>query len=120
MHHMVTGKWCPQPWSKNELALTGWYNFLNKVQSNAGSSAAIQAPQIEIPQVASVYPKVPFIVQVIVPNLNIRKTPDGEKTGKVTGLGKFTITEVSEDWGKLKSGAGYIYLKNTNYVKILG
>jgi hypothetical protein len=48
----------------------------------------------------------------------IRKTPNGQKTGKHTGKGKFTITQVDGDWGKLKSGAGYIYLKNPSYVKI--
>ena len=47
-----------------------------------------------------------------------RKTPNGEKTGETTGKGKFTIVEVNGDWGKLKSGAGYIYLKNASYVKI--
>ena len=32
MHHMRTGKWCPQPWTKNEAALAGWYDFLKRLQ----------------------------------------------------------------------------------------
>lgn len=117
MHHEVTGKWCPQPWSKNELALTGWYNFLNKIKAGAGSSIAIQPTSQMQPAPAAAFPQVPFLVQVIIPNLNIRKSPNGEKTGKVTGIGKFTIVDVQNGWGKLKSGAGYIYLKNPEYVK---
>lgn len=119
MHHMVTGKWCPQPWCKNPLALTNWYNFLNKVKAGAGSNAAIQptTPVTSIP--AAAYPKTPFLVQVKVPDLNIRKTPNGEKIGRYTGIGKFTITEVQNDWGKLKSSLGYIYLANDKYVTII-
>lgn len=32
MHHMRTGKLCPQPWTKNENALNGWYDFLKRLQ----------------------------------------------------------------------------------------
>jgi len=32
MHHMRTGKWCPQMWTKNEKALSGWYDFLKRLQ----------------------------------------------------------------------------------------
>ncbi|MCD7811799.1 MAG: N-acetylmuramoyl-L-alanine amidase, partial [Ruminococcus sp.] len=68
------------------------------------------------------YPAVPFKVQVLVSDLNIRKGAGTSyaKTGKYTGKGTFTITEVSNGWGKLKSGAGWIYLENASYVKILG
>lgn len=37
-----------------------------------------------------------------------------------TGKGVFTITEVNDGWGKLKSGAGWIYLENKEYVTVLG
>ena len=61
---------------------------------------------------------VPFVVKVDIPDLVIRKgagtnTP---KTGKYTGIGTFTITEVktgkgsTKGWGKLNSGAGWIAL----------
>lgn len=119
MHHMVTGKMCPQPWCKNELALPQWYNFLNKIKAGAGSSAALQPTKPVTNTPATAYPKVPFIVQVKVPDLNIRKTPNGTKIGRYTGIGKFTITEVQGDWGKLKSGLGYIYLGNNQYTTII-
>lgn len=63
-------------------------------------------------------PDVPFTVKVSISDLNIRKGPgtDYAKTGKFTGKGVFTIVEVqsgpgsSADWGRLKSGAGWISL----------
>ena len=59
--------------------------------------------------------KTTFRVRVKIPNLNIRKSPNGKITGKYTGKGIFTIVEVQGDWGKLKSGAGWIYLANKSY-----
>ena len=59
-----------------------------------------------------------FLVSVDITNLNIRKGPGTNyvATGKHTGKGVFTITEVKsgkgsvKGWGKLKSGAGWISL----------
>lgn len=53
----------------------------------------------------------PFKVKVSADDLRIRKTPSlkGEIAG-YTGKGIFTITEEKGDWGKLKSGAGWICL----------
>lgn len=58
-----------------------------------------------------------FKVKVSADDLRIRKTPSlqGEITG-YTGKGIFTITEEKGDWGKLKSGAGWICL-TVNCVK---
>lgn len=64
------------------------------------------------------FPAVPFRVQVLVSDLNIRKTPGGVKTGKYTGKGTFTITEISNGWGRLKSGVGWIWLKNPSYCTV--
>lgn len=60
----------------------------------------------------------PFLVKVSITDLNIRKGAgtDTDKTGKYTGIGVFTIMEVrsgkgsTAEWGKLKSGAGWISL----------
>ena len=51
-------------------------------------------------------------MRVSIPDLNIRKGPGKEyaRTGQFTGIGEFTIVEVSGNWGKLKSGAGWISL----------
>ena len=62
--------------------------------------------------------KVPFLVRVDVDDLNIRKGAGTNyaRTGKYTGKGVFTITDVkpgkgsTAGWGKLKSGAGWISL----------
>lgn len=65
------------------------------------------------------FPNTPFTVNVIVTDLNIRTSPS--MSGKVvgqTGKGVFTITAVSNGWGKLKSGAGWIYLENASYCTI--
>lgn len=59
-----------------------------------------------------------FVVKVSINNLNIRKGPGTNyaATGRFTGIGAFTITEVrtgagsNAGWGKLKSGAGWISL----------
>jgi hypothetical protein len=59
-----------------------------------------------------------FSVRVDITDLNIRRGPGTNyaKTGKCTGKGVFTITEVKSGkgstagWGKLKSGAGWISL----------
>lgn len=62
------------------------------------------------------FPAVPFRVQVIIDDLNYRSRPsmDGTIKGQ-TGKGVFTIVEVKDGWGKLKSGAGWIWLKNPSY-----
>lgn len=60
----------------------------------------------------------PFLVQVSISDLNIRKGPGTNyaKTGMYTGKGVFTIVEVKTGtgskagWGRLKSGAGWISL----------
>ena len=66
--------------------------------------------------------KVPFTVTVAISDLSIRKGPgeNYDKTGRVTGKGIFTIVEVKDGWGKLKSGAGWIPLSLENVGSISG
>jgi len=70
---------------------------------------------------ASKFPNVPFLVKVIISGLNYRSTPSmsGAVKGQ-TGKGVFTIVEVNNGWGKLKSGVGWIYLENPSYCTING
>ena len=83
-------------------------------------SGTTQAPGAA-PEAVQGFPETPFTVRVIVPDLNYRKGPGMSYTVKgQTGKGVFTITEVQDGWGKLKSGAGWIYLENPNYCTILG
>ena len=53
-----------------------------------------------------------YKVRVCIDNLNIRTGAgtDYPKTGKYTGKGVFTIVETKGNWGKLKSGSGWICL----------
>lgn len=65
------------------------------------------------------FPAVPFLVKIIISDLNYRDQPsmDGTVKGQ-TGKGTFTITKLSGSWGYLKSGAGWIYLGNPAYCTI--
>ena len=64
------------------------------------------------------YPKVPFLVTVLIDDLWIRKEPNGANV-KFIPKNTYTITEVKDGcWGKLKSGAGWIWIANPSYVKI--
>ena len=79
--------------------------ILNAILATAGGAASAPAA-------------VPFTVKVSVSDLRIRSGPstDTAATGKFTGIGVFTITEVKDGpgsangWGRLKSGAGWISL----------
>lgn len=67
------------------------------------------------------FPSVPFTVQVLISDLNYRDQPSMSGTVKgQTGKGVFTIVATSGSWGKLKSGAGWIYLANPAYCTIGG
>lgn len=67
------------------------------------------------------FPDVPFTVKVIINDLNYRKGPGmNYAVNGQTGRGVFTIVEVQNGWGKLKSGAGWIYLENPDYCTIQG
>ena len=59
----------------------------------------------------------PFKVRVRIDDLNYRSLPSikGEILGQ-TGKGVFTIVEVSDGWGRLKSNAGWINLNYTTKV----
>ena len=61
---------------------------------------------------------VPFIVRIGIDDLNIRTGPGVgyPRTGIYTGKGAFTIVEVKGNWGRLKSGAGWICLGYTTRV----
>ena len=74
----------------------------------------------------SPFPIVPFLVRVVIPDLNIRTSPgsadNSNLSGKYTDIGTFTIVEISGSWGLLKSYRkkrnGWIYLGNPDYCEI--
>jgi hypothetical protein len=75
----------------------------------------------ESPDTVTEFPAVPFTVKVLIDDLNYRSEPsmDGAVKGQ-TGKGVFTIVEVSDGWGRLKSGAGWIWLENPSYCTVQG
>lgn len=119
MHHHVTGKICPNPWCVNESALTQWNEFLSQI----GNIPTIMTIPVAVAQPKNPEPSSPqpFLVKVLVSDLNIRKSPNGKKLNKYTGKGIFTIIEEKNGWGLLKSYAksrnGWIYLNNRTYVE---
>ncbi len=68
------------------------------------------------PDTVTTFPAAPFTVKVIIHDLNYRSKPlmNGKVNGQ-TGKGVFTIVEVRDGWGRLKSGAGWIWLCNPSY-----
>ena len=110
VHRWFANKSCPGDWLYNRLG-----DLASKVTAALGGQA--EATPTET---ATSFPAVPFIVKVLIDDLNYRSEPS--MSGKVlgqTGKGAFTITKVSDGWGKLKSGAGWIYLENPNYCTAL-
>ena len=106
VHRWFANKSCPGNWLYSRLG-----DLAAKVTAQLGGTSQ---------QTVNSFPSCPFTVQVIIDDLNIRTSAGmGDNlTGKVTGKGIFTITEVKDGWGKLKSGAGWIYLENPSYVTI--
>lgn len=60
---------------------------------------------------------IPFLVKVSIKDLYIRKGPGTSYKNKgFIKPGTYTIVEVDGEWGKLKSGAGWICLKYVNRI----
>lgn len=101
--------------------MDGFRADVKKAMNGVSPSTTPSTPVVKEEEVEKVtsYPKVPFLVTVLIPDLNYRATPSLTGTVKgQTGKGSFTITQVSGEWGKLKSGAGWINIARPDYVKI--
>ena len=87
--------------------------ILKAILATAGGATPTPTPAV-----------VPFTAKVSIPDLRIRSGPgtNTAATGKFTGIGVFTITEVKDGpgstkgWGRLKSGAGWISLDYTQKI----
>lgn len=109
VHRWFANKACPGDWLFSRLG-----DLATRVTSNLSGETNSASTD------SKSYPAPPFQVKVIVDDLNYRSEPS--MSGKVngqTGKGTFTISDVSGNWGKLKSGAGWIYLANSEYCTIL-
>lgn len=73
----------------------------------------------DLGEIVTTFPATPFTVQVKINDLCIREKPTtNSNTEKCTGIGSFTIVEVQNGWGRLLSGAGWIYIASKNYCTI--
>lgn len=102
MHHMVTGKVCPQPWCKREDALAGWYDFLKKVGGGVTPTPT--------PVTTSYWVKV-----TARDGLNVRKGP-GVSNSVVMALNYERYVQIIKEqngWGLLSDNSGWINLKYT-------
>ena len=92
----------------------GWIWLENPSYCAIGASVAPAAPvtPVEAPKPS------PYLVKVTDSALNIRKGPGTQYAvvGCIRNKGTYTIVETQSNWGRLKSGAGWICL---NYTKKL-
>lgn len=109
VHRWFANKACPGDYIYNRLGqIATEVNAILNGTETATATSAVETTESTIP----------FKVKISSTKLNIRTGPgkNYKVTGKYTGAGIFTITEVSEGegssagWGKLKSGAGWISL----------
>lgn len=93
--------------------------FRKAVKAAMGSVETKPKQETPMPSVNG-FPALPFRVKVLRSDLSYRSEPSfsGKVNGQ-TGRGVFTIVEVrNEGWGRLKSGVGWIWLKDLSYCKI--
>lgn len=111
VHRWFKNKACPGDYIYERLG-----QIAAEVNARLGSGSSNQSE----PTHSVAFPATPFEVKVIVDDLNYRSEPAmGDNVKGQTGKGVFTIVAVEGKWGKLKSGAGWIYLGNSDYCKIL-
>lgn len=115
-HNYFAATACPGPYLKSKFQYIA--DEVNKrLASDSIPDSAVSNSSGASSNVA--LPNVPFTVNVIVDDLNYRSAPSMKSKVKgQTGKGVFTITKVSEGWGKLKSGVGWIWLGNPKYLTI--
>lgn len=122
VHRWFANKTCPGDYIYNRLGqIASEVNaILNSDSTTTSTTSTTSSTTVSaVDYSTGSYPDVPFAVQVLIDNLNYRSAPS--MTGPIVGQctkGVYTIVEVSEGWGKLKSGAGWIWLGNESYTKI--
>lgn len=113
VHRWFANKSCPGDWMYQRMG-----DLAAKVTAKLGGATTTE-PEKTPDTTTNNFPAVPFTVDVKIDDLNYRSKPSMEGTVKgQTGKGVFTIIEVNGGWGKLKSGAGWIWLGNPKYCTI--
>ena len=113
VHCWFANKSCPGDWLYSRLG-----DVATKVTARLGGATTTE-PEKTPDASTNNFPAVPFTVNVKIDDLNYRSQPsmDGIVKGQI-GKGVFTIVEVNNGWGKLKSGVGWIWLGNPQYCTI--
>lgn len=104
-HCMFQSTECPGPYIKKNIQ-----NFIDSINFHL----SVLDGNVPDPK-----PSDSFLVKVTADCLNIRNGPGTKykKVGEITDYGVYTIIETYGNWGKLKSGAGWISLRYTKGVK---
>lgn len=116
-HYDVTGKQCPLYWSPTKY--TSKQTADVRFKTFKKSVAEIMGAKIEVAEKGN-----SFRVRVLDVALNIRSAPgtSNKITGVIRDNGIYTIVEVKKvggvEWGRLKSGAGWISLGNKYVIKL--
>lgn len=113
VHRWFANKSCPGDWLYSRLS-----SLARTVTDKLGENNVVKNGNTDY---VNKLPSVPFSVHVLIDDLNYRSGPSMKSAVKgTTGIGTFTIVEVRDGWGRLKSDAGWIWLKNQSYCTILG
>lgn len=113
VHRWFANKSCPGDWMYQRMG-----DLAAKVTAKLGGTTTTRPEKIPNTTTNN-FPATPFTVNVKIDDLNYRSQPSmGGAVKGQTGKGVFTIIEVNNGWGKLKSGAGWIWLGNSQYCTI--
>ena len=113
VHRWFANKSCPGDWMYQRMG-----DLAAKVTAKLGGVTTTE-PEKTPDTTTNNFPAVPFTVNVKIDDLNYRSQPSMEGAVKgQTGKGVFTIVEVNNGWGKLKSGVDWIWLGNPQYCTI--
>ena len=117
MHKQFWATSCPGPYLEDIIRS---HKFENDILAQIHSPIIVPTTPIKEPENPNYFPTVPFTVKVLIPDLYIRAAgnPQAARKGFIP-KGVYTIVEVNNNgFGRLKSGAGWIYITNPNYVEI--
>ena len=109
VHRWFKTKACPGDWLMARMD-----DLAAKVTAKLSGAVTPQPVQPTIQPTS----EFPYIVQITANVLNIRKGPGTNYpiVGQIKDKGKYTIMEVQNGFGRLKSGAGYISMKYTKKI----
>lgn len=109
-HFDVNGKYCPGiiGWNAPSGSEAKWNEFKSAVKAD---STFVVEEKVEANEATVYKAESPYLVKIGIRTLRIRKGP-GTNYGIVKFIlpGIYTIVETQGNWGRLKSGAGWICL----------